>query len=174
MKTQNNLFFVGKNKRKISKEIMQDCYSELESNLLTFDFITEKTLQKKLIRAYREACFVHVLTKVLHINYTDSHPLNEIQIILYGSISEAILGSIFKMNSVLSQYKTTDRIGRLTELGVISTDLETDIRTLWDIRNNVHLHKTKTTNEKFFKKHLTNKKDIIADFCESIDTTVLI
>jgi len=169
---KNQIFIVEKNKRKIAKEILTDCYSELESNLLSFDFITEKTLQRKLIKSYKEACFVNSLTKVLHIKFSDSHPLNEIQIIHYGAICEAILGSIFKTNSVLSQHKTNDKIGKLVELGVISANLEDDIRTLWDIRNNVHLHKAKITNEKFFKKHLTNKKDIIVELCESIESYI--
>jgi hypothetical protein len=171
MKPKKNQIFIGeKNKRKIAKEIINDCHSELESNLLSFEFITEKTLQRYLIKTYKEACFVSSLTKVLHINFSDSHPLNEIQIIHYGAICEAILGSIFKTNSALSQYKPKDKIGKLVELGIISTNLENDIRTLWDIRNNIHLHKAKDTNEKFFKKHLTNKKDIIVELCESIES----
>jgi hypothetical protein len=173
MTSKKNQIFIGeRNKRKIAKEIITDCHSESESNLLSFDFITEKKLQKILIKTYKEACFVSSLTKVLHINFSDSHPLNEIQIIHYGAICEAIIGSIFKTNSTLSQHKTEDKIGNLVELGIISANLGNDIRTLWDIRNNIHLHKAKGTNEKFFKKHLTNKKDIIFDLCESIESNL--
>jgi hypothetical protein len=171
MKVKSNIYFtVEKQRRKIAKEIINECHSSMERNSLTFDFITEKALQKKLLKAYIEACFVDCLTRILYIKNSDSHPLNEIQIIHYASICEAILGSIFKTNNTLKQIKTDDKIGKLTQLNVISTDLENDIRVLWDIRNNVHLHKAKVSNEKFFKKHLTNKKNIIVDFCESIES----
>lgn len=170
MKVKSNIYFtVEKQKRKIAKEIINECHSSMERNSLSFGFITEKALRKKLIKTYQEASFVDILTKILYINYSDSNPLNEIQIIHYASICEAILGSIFKTNNTLKQIKTDDKIGKLSELNVISTDLKNDIRFLWDIRNNVHLHKAKVTNEKFFKKHLTNKKNIVVDFCESIE-----
>lgn len=171
MKVKSNIYFtIEKQKRKIAKEIINECHSSMESNSLTFDFITEKALQEKLKKAYREACFVDSLTKILYVNYSDSHPLNEIQIIHFASICEAILGSIFKTNNTLRQLKPDDKLGKLAELNVISTDLENDIRILWDIRNNVHLHKAKASNEKFFKKHLMNKKNIIVAFCESIES----
>ena len=171
MKVKSNIYFtVEKQKRKIAKEIINECHSSIESNSLSFDFITERALKKRLIKAYREASFVVILTKTLYINYSDSHPLNEIQIIHYASICEAILGSIFKTNDTLKQIKTNDKIGKLSELNVISTELENDIRALWEIRNNIHFHKAKVSNEKFFKKHLTNKKNIVVKFCESIES----
>ena len=165
---QKNIFTGVKQKRKIAKEILTECHSITTENLLEFNFVTDKKLHTKIITAYREATFVNSLTKVLYINRSDSYPLNEIQIINYASICEAILGYIFKTNTTLAQLNPKDKLGKLVEMNIITTELDKEIRSLWEVRNNVHLHKAKTTNEKFFKKHLTNLNSIIIEFCNSI------
>ena len=159
MNPKHKSIFTGvKQKRKIAKEILTECHSITNESLLGFNFIT----------AYREATFVNSLTKVLYINRSDSYPLNEIQIINYASICEAILGYIFKSNMTLAQSNPKDKLGKLVEMNIITTELDKEIRSLWEIRNNVHLHKAKNTNEKFLKKHLTGLNSIIIEFCNSI------
>lgn len=81
MLDNKKLLFTGKNKRKIAKEIIDKCKENIDDNLLTFDFISETNLRKRLVKRYREAIFVEKLITVLQINYTDSHPLNEIIIL---------------------------------------------------------------------------------------------
>lgn len=109
MKPKQKSFFSGiKQKRKIAREILTESHSITNEKLLKFEFVTEKKLHKKIITAYREAIFVNSLTKVLYINRSDSYPLNEIQIINYASICEAILGYIFKTNKTLTQSNSKD------------------------------------------------------------------
>ena len=169
MKPKQKSIFTGvKQKRKIAKEILTECHSVTKENLLEFEFVTDKKLHKKIITAYREAIFINSLTKVLYINRSDSYPFNEIQTINYASICEAILGYICKSNVSIAQSNTTDKLGKLVEMNIITLELEKEIRSLWDIRNNVHLFKAKTTNQKFFKKHLINSNRTIIELCNSI------
>jgi hypothetical protein len=174
-KGKSEIIFSGrKNKRKISTEIKNLCHSEKDKGFYIFGFIEEKALQKRLIKSFDEANFVNTLIKVLSINYYDSHPFNEIQIIHYASICEGVLGSIFKTNESLRRErvknKDKDKLGVLCQLNIISDDIEKDIRLLWELRNNIHLHKAKLSDIRFFKKHITNKKDIIVNFCKLIDS----
>lgn len=59
-------------------------------------------------------------------------------------------------------------MGKLLEMNIITTELDKEVRSLWETRNNIHLHKAKITNEKFFKKNLTDLNNTIIEFCISI------
>lgn len=173
MQHKSLAIFVGeKNKRKIANEIKNICHSKLDNSSSIFSFIEESSLQKRLIKSFNEANFVNNLSKVLYVNYTDSYPFNEIQIIHYASICEAILGSVFTTNLNLNQKREKDKLGVLRMSNIISVDLESDIRLLWDLRNNIHLHKAKTSDFKFFKKHVKTKKDIIVSLCNSLESYI--
>lgn len=174
MNTKQEKIFTGiRQKRKIAKEILKECHSYSIENLSAFNFIDDKKLHLKITTSYREAIFVNSLTKVLSINRSDSYPFNEIQTINYASICEAILGYICKSNVSIAQSNTTDKLGRLVEMNIITLELEKEIRSLWEIRNNVHLYKAKTTNQKFFKKHLINSNRTVIELCTSIQTFLL-
>lgn len=169
MSDKKKRIFTGKDKRKIAKEIVDKCKDNIDDNLLTFDFILEINLRKRLVKKYREAIFVENLIKILHINYSDSHPLNEIIIIHYASIAESVLGSIFKKNNSLKKIKAHDKIGKLFELGIITAKTEKSVRDLWDVRNHIHLIKSIEIKREFYKKHVANKQNTILELCNSIE-----
>jgi hypothetical protein len=79
---------------KIIKQKIENCKLSAVNNM--FDFIEDSKLRRKLTKSYRETVFVKNLTEKLSINCSDAHPLNEIQIIHYASIYEAILDYILE------------------------------------------------------------------------------
>lgn len=173
MLDNKKLLFTGKNKRKIAKEIIDKCKENIDDNLLTFDFISETNLRKRLVKRYREAIFVEKLITVLQINYTDSHPLNEIIIIHYASIAESVLGSTFKKDSSLKKMKADDKIGKLFDLGIITAETEKSVRDLWEVRNHIHLIKSIDSKQEFYKKHVNLKQKIIVEFHNSIKANLV-
>lgn len=166
--------FIGKNKRKIAKEIIDKCKENIDDDLLTFDFISEIALRKRLVKRYREAIFVEKLINVLHISYTDSHPLNQIIITNYASIAEAVLNSKFIKANILGNIKTKRKIEKLLEMNVITIEIYDSIQELWDIRNHIHLMKSIDIKREFYKKHVANKQNVIFELCNSIEAYVKI
>lgn len=75
--------------RKIIEPEIESCKSIDEID--QFDFIEDSDLKHKLIKSYRETIFVKNIIKKLFLQYRDPHPFNEILIIHYASIYEAII-----------------------------------------------------------------------------------
>lgn len=61
-----------------------------------FDFIQDTKLRLKILKSYKEAVFVKNLCNILPINFGDAHPLNEIQILHFASIYEAIIDYVLE------------------------------------------------------------------------------
>lgn len=84
-------------KKEFSKIINQKIAScKQNADNKTFDFIDNQALRKMLIKSINEAVFVKNLADSLSINFSDAHPLNEIQILHYASIYEAIIDYILE------------------------------------------------------------------------------
>lgn len=90
MLDNKKLLFTGKNKRKIAKEIIDKCKENIDDNLLTLISFQNKS-KEKIGEKDTENIFVEKLITVLQINYTDSHPLNEIIIIHYNRFNKQSL-----------------------------------------------------------------------------------
>ena len=79
---------------KLIKPKIESCKLKEVNNM--FDFIEQPTLRRKLTKSLNEAVFVKNITEMLSINFSDAHPLNEIQILHYSSIYEAIIDYVLE------------------------------------------------------------------------------
>lgn len=80
--------------RKVIEPEIENCKQMGDINL--FGFIEDNPLKIKLVKSYKEAVFVKKLIAKMSINNTDAHPLNEIQILHYASIYEALIDYVLE------------------------------------------------------------------------------
>jgi hypothetical protein len=130
--------------RKVIKPEVEHC--KPKENINIFDFIENKTLRKNLEKSYKETVFVKNLGDKLSINFTDAHPLNEIQILHYASIYEAII------DYVLENYYKDEIACLLKERILKDTDVckSIEIKCLADSEN-LYLCKAKIIKKKLYQ-----------------------
>lgn len=148
-----------------------------------FDFIEDKKLRSALQKSYKEAIFIKNIMQELSINYTDAHPLNEIVILHFASIYEAIIDYIFESyfneiyNEIQKEAKKKrrkisfkDKIAKAIELEIVTSIIGEKILKLFEFRNNIHILRSVNKNEKFTKTKIKElcSNELLVDFCKNI------
>jgi hypothetical protein len=130
--------------KEIIRPVIKECKASFEVEF--FGFIENKVLRKKLTQSFKEAVFLKNLSDKLAINFTDAHPLNEIQILHYASIYEAII------DHILENYFKDDIADLLTERILKDVDFckLIEIRYLADSAN-LYLCKAKVIKRKLIQ-----------------------
>jgi len=130
--------------RKSTKSIIDGC--KLKEETTIFDFIKEGKLKIALVKSHKKAVFIQNITKRMSINQTDAHPLNEIQILHYASIYEAIIDFILEKyykNKIEAMLKVKQLLKVEHCKKITITELES--------RNTLFLAKEKTEKRKLFQ-----------------------
>jgi hypothetical protein len=169
------------NDNKIIEERIKGCKLLYTGDL--FNFIEETKLRNALEKSYKEAVFIKNIIKELNINYSDAHPLNEIVILHFASIYEAIIDYIFEsyFNESLKEIhkeakkkkrkiRFKDKITKAIELEILTSNIGEKILKLYEFRNNIHILRSVKKEEKFTKmknNELCNN-ELLVEFCNNI------
>jgi len=161
--------YTKKESRDFGKYLIEKCEGDTPYFNNIFDFIPTEKLRKFLLKSYREAHFVSNLVNTLEIKYTMAHPLNEIQILHYAYICEALID--FTVETYLNINPKTPLLTKtvsLTTNCIIDSNLKNDIDKLWQIRNGIHINRAVSDELKFFKKMTQGHDDLVVRLCSSL------
>lgn len=174
------------NDKKVIEEKIKSCKLLCTGDL--FDFIEEAKLKNALEKSYKEAVFIKNIIKELNINYSNAHPLNEIVILHFASIYEAIIDYIFEsyFNEVFKEIQKEakkkrrnisfkDKIAKAIELEIVTSIIAEKILKLFDFRNNIHILRSVNKNEKFtkMKNNELCSNELLVEFCNRIATKTI-
>lgn len=174
------------NDKKVITEKIKSCKLLYTNDM--FDFIEEVKLKKALDKSYKEAIFIKNIIKKLNISYTDAHPLNEIVILHFASIYEAIIDYIFEsyFNDIFKEIQKEakkkgrnisfkEKLAKAIELEIVTSIIAEKILKLFEFRNNIHILRSVNKNEKFtkMKNNELCSNELLVEFCNRTATKTI-